>query len=126
MDTVVETTQPRGAILPSVLIVDDEPALVELFRDVVGRQALKVKLVDTIGGEAEIRAYLTSRGIDSALPMVDWDKKSNTPFLLAGAVSRLITIFGYDDLVKGQDLNGILPPKLLLDGLLSVWQVGRD
>ena len=91
-----------------------------------GRQALKVKLVDTIGGEAEIRAYLTSRGIDSALPMVDWDKKSNTPFLLAGAVSRLITIFGYDDLVKGQDLNGILPPKLLLDGLLSVWQVGRD
>jgi protease-4 len=91
-----------------------------------GRQALKVKLVDTIGGEPEIRAYLKSRGIDSELPMVDWDKKSNTPFLLAGAVSRLITIFGYDDLMKGQDINGILPPKLLLDGLLSVWQVGHD
>ncbi|MBX5193352.1 signal peptide peptidase SppA [Rhizobium sp. NZLR3b] len=91
-----------------------------------GRQALKVKLVDTIGGEAEIRAYLKSRGVDADLPMVDWDKKSNTPFLLAGAVSRLITIFGYDDLVKGQDINGILPPKLLLDGLLSVWQVGHD
>ncbi|MBB5665517.1 protease-4 [Rhizobium leguminosarum] len=91
-----------------------------------GRQALKVKLVDTIGGEPEIRAYLKSRGVDADLPMVDWDKKSNTPFLLAGAVSRLITIFGYDDLLKGQDINGILPPKLLLDGLLSVWQVGRD
>lgn len=91
-----------------------------------GRQALKVKLVDSIGGEAEIRSYLTSRGVDSELPMVDWDKKSNTPFLLAGAVSRLITIFGYDDLMKTQDINGILPPKLLLDGLLSVWQVGRD
>jgi protease-4 len=91
-----------------------------------GRQALKVKLVDAIGGEAEIRAYLTSRGVDGDLPMVDWDKKSNTPFLLAGAVSRLITIFGYDDLMKTQDINGILPPKLLLDGLLSVWQVGHD
>ncbi|MGO8506807.1 S49 family peptidase, partial [Rhizobium leguminosarum] len=52
-----------------------------------GRQALKVKLVDAIGGEAEIRAYLTSRGVDGDLQMVDWDKKRNTPFLLAGAVS---------------------------------------
>jgi len=91
-----------------------------------GRQALKVKLIDSVGGEPEIRAYLTSRNISDKLPVVDWDKKSNTPFLLAGAVSRLIAILGYGDLVKGQDLNGILPPKLLLDGLLSVWQVGQD
>jgi protease-4 len=91
-----------------------------------GRQALKAKLVDTIGGENEIRAYLASRNVDKDLPMVDWDRKSSTPFLLAGAVSRLITILGYDDLAKGQDINAILPRKLLLDGLLSVWQVGRD
>jgi protease-4 len=91
-----------------------------------GRQALKAKLVDTIGGENEIRAYLASRNVDKDLPMVDWDRKSSTPFLLAGAVSRLITILGYDDLAKGQDINAILPQKLLLDGLLSVWQVGRD
>ncbi len=91
-----------------------------------GRQALKVKLIDAVGGEAEIRAYLTSRSISDKLPIVDWDKKSNTPFLLAGAVSRVATILGFGDLVKGQDMNGILPPKLLLDGLLSVWQVGQD
>jgi len=91
-----------------------------------GRQALKVKLIDAVGGEPEIRAYLTSRNVSDKLPVVDWDKKSSTPFLLAGAVSRLIAILGYGDLVKGQDLSGILPPKLLLDGLLSVWQVGQD
>jgi protease-4 len=91
-----------------------------------GRQALKVKLIDSIGGEDEIRAYLASRNIGKDLPEIDWDKKRGTPFFLAGAVSQVITLLGYDDLLKGQDINGILPQKLLLDGLLSVWQVGRD
>ena len=89
-------------------------------------RALLVVPANNTTMEPEIRAYLTSRNVGDKLPMVDWDKKRNTSFLLAGAVSRLITILGYGDLVKGQDLNGILPPKLLLDGLLSVWQVGQD
>jgi protease-4 len=91
-----------------------------------GRQALKAKLIDSIGGDDEIRAYLATRNVSKDLPEIDWDKNSNTPFLLAGAASRLITLFGYDNLIKGEDLTGILPQKLLLDGLLSVWQVGND
>jgi protease-4 len=91
-----------------------------------GRQALKAKLIDSIGGDDEIRAYLATRNVSKDLPEIDWDKNSNTPFLLAGAASRLITLFGYDNLIKGEDLIGILPQKLLLDGLLSVWQVGND
>jgi protease-4 len=75
-----------------------------------GRQALKVKLIDQIGGDDEI----------------DWDKKRNTAFLFAGAASRVLTLLGYGDLVRSEDLTGILPQKLLLDGLLSVWQVGHD
>lgn len=91
-----------------------------------GRQALKVKLVDQLGGDPEIRDYLAKRDVSKDLPVVDWDKKSSTPFLLAGAVSKLATLLGYGDLVKAQDLEGILPQKLLLDGLVSVWQFGRD
>ncbi|QRM43280.1 signal peptide peptidase SppA [Rhizobium sp. BG4] len=91
-----------------------------------GRQALKVKLIDQLGGDPEIRDYLAKRDISKDLPVVDWDKKSNTPFLLAGAVSKVATLLGYGDLFKAQDLEGILPQKLLLDGLVSVWQFGRD
>jgi protease-4 len=91
-----------------------------------GRQALKVKLIDQIGGNDEIRAYLATRKVDKDLPEIDWDKKSSTPFLLAGAASQLLTFLGFGDLARSQDLGGILPQKLLLDGLVSVWQVGHD
>jgi protease-4 len=91
-----------------------------------GRQALKVKLIDQIGGDDEIRAYLATRKVDKDLPEIDWDKKRNTAFLFAGAASRVLTLLGYGDLVRSEDLTGILPQKLLLDGLLSVWQVGHD
>ncbi|TCL72188.1 signal peptide peptidase SppA [Rhizobium sp. BK251] len=88
-----------------------------------GRQALKAKLIDTLGGETEIRAYLATRNIKSDLPFVDWDRSSSTPFLLAGALSQLINLLGYDDFVKGENLRGLVTEKLFLDGLLSVWQV---
>ena len=91
-----------------------------------GRQALKAKLIDQIGGDDEIRAYLETRKVSKSLPEVDWDKRRSTPFLLADSASRILTLLGYDDLAKAHDLGGILPPKLLLDGLLSVWQVGHD
>jgi len=91
-----------------------------------GRQALKAKLIDQIGGDDEIRAYLETRKVSKSLPEVDWDKRSSTPFLLADSASQILTLLGYDNLAKARDLGGILPQKLLLDGLLSVWQVGND
>ncbi len=91
-----------------------------------GRQALKAKLIDQLGGDDEIRAYLATKNVSKDLPEIDWNKKSSTPFLLAGAASQILTLLGYGDLAKAQDLTGILPQKLLLDGLVSVWQVGHD
>ncbi|MEZ2130930.1 MULTISPECIES: signal peptide peptidase SppA [unclassified Sinorhizobium] len=91
-----------------------------------GRQALKAKLIDTIGGEPEIRAYLESRNVSRNLPIVDWDSESSTPFFLANAFSRLADLMGYGDLMKTDDLRQLLTEKLFLDGLLSVWQVGHD
>jgi protease-4 len=91
-----------------------------------GRQALKVKLIDQLGGDDEIRAYLATKNVSKDLPEIEWNKKSSTPFLLAGAGSQILTLLGYGDLARSQDLAGILPQKLLLDGLVSVWQVGHD
>ncbi len=91
-----------------------------------GRQALKVKLIDQLGGDDEIRAYLATKNVSKDLPEIEWNKKSSTPFLLAGAASQILTLLGYGDLARSQDLAGILPQKLLLDGLVSVWQVGHD
>ncbi|MFK0332305.1 signal peptide peptidase SppA [Rhizobium sp. NPDC090275] len=91
-----------------------------------GRQALKMKLIDQLGGDDEIRAYLATKNVSKDLPEIDWNKKSSTPFLLAGAASQILTVLGYGDLARSQDLTGILPQKLLLDGLVSVWQVGHD
>ena len=91
-----------------------------------GRQALKVKLIDQLGGDNEIRAYLATKNVSKDLPEIEWNKKSSTPFLLAGAASQILTLLGYGDLARSQDLAGILPQKLLLDGLVSVWQVGHD
>jgi protease-4 len=88
-----------------------------------GRQALKNKLIDTLGGEDEIRAYLATRDVKKGLPIVDWkDTGGNSSFFWSGAASWLLNLLGYDDFLKGEDLQKIMTEKLFLDGLLSVWQ----
>ncbi|MDL2399059.1 signal peptide peptidase SppA [Rhizobium mayense] len=88
-----------------------------------GRQALQNKLIDTIGGEDEIRAYLATRKVKKDLPIVDWKAEDKTSFFSwSGAASRLLNLFGYDDFMKGEDLQKFMTEKLFLDGLLSVWQ----
>ncbi len=88
-----------------------------------GRQALKNKLVDSLGGDDAIRAYLETRGVKKDLPVVDWDGPSRTSsFFFSRAASGLLNLLGYDDLMKGEDFQKFMTGKLFLDGLLSVWQ----
>jgi protease-4 len=90
-----------------------------------GRQALQNKLVDSLGGEDDIRAYLETRKVKKDLPIVDWDASSKaSSFFFSGAASQLINLFGYGDFAKGTDLQKLLTEKLFLDGLLSLWQGG--
>lgn len=92
-----------------------------------GRQALNVKLVDKLGGEDAIRDYLQTRDVKRSLPIVDYEKP------------RRSSLFGFGldgaNWLKGLLGTGIDPSevieklggqKLFLDGLVSVWQVGRD
>ncbi len=88
-----------------------------------GRQALQNKLVDTLGGEDEILAYLETRKVKKDLPIVDWKPEDKTSFFFwPGAASWLLNRLGYDDFIKGESLQKIMSDKLFLDGLLSVWQ----
>ncbi|MDB5523712.1 MAG: Clp protease [Rhizobium sp.] len=88
-----------------------------------GRQALNLKLVDAIGGEKEIRAYLESHKVAKGLPIVDWQPRSKgSPFLLGGMARQLLEWNGLGWLTKFNSLGNLSDDKMLLDGLVSVWQ----
>ncbi|WP_137129888.1 signal peptide peptidase SppA [Rhizobium sp. FY34] len=92
-----------------------------------GRQALKVKLVDALGGTPEIRAYLTSRGLSQDLPIVEWKREEDSNLLsLTSAISGLARLAGFDPAGAPSAVQNWLGRNLFLDGLVSVWQVGKD
>ena len=87
-----------------------------------GRQALKAKLVDDVGGMPQILAYLENRKVNKDLPVIDWKApRSGSPFLLGGMMRQLLQWSGLAWLEQGTSMDD----KLLLDGLVSVWQFER-
>lgn len=89
-----------------------------------GRQALQGKLVDTIGGDDEIRAFLAERKVSKDLPVVDWEAPGGSfPFGLSTVVSNWLKLLGYDAFPAMNGLEKVGGDKLFLDGLVSVWQV---
>ena len=92
-------------------------------RIVTGRQALEAKLIDTIGGEPEARAWLASqKDISEDIPAVDW-KDSEIPFasFASESAARIARLLGADPgLIPAA--KALLPKRLLVDGLLMVWQ----
>jgi protease-4 len=98
-----------------------------------GRQALEASLIDGIGGEEAAIAWLGTRGVDTRLPVRDWDpddRSSGWFFSVDRLALWLAGKIGF-----GPDLGGpallerVLPESLKLDGLISVWQAssgGQD
>jgi protease-4 len=91
-----------------------------------GRQALRLKLIDAVGGDEEARAWLaTEKNVSTDLPMREW--KPDEPFLSifqTSALAGLVRLLGID-----ADAALFLPRRLAVDGLLSVWQaqsIGRS
>jgi protease-4 len=85
-----------------------------------GRQAKANKLIDTLGGEAEIRNYLKTRNIDSELDIVDWDAPAQEPFGIFGSIAQG---FGVAPARVEHFMRATGGDALFLDGLVSVWQV---
>ncbi|NHT74534.1 signal peptide peptidase SppA [Rhizobiaceae bacterium CRRU44] len=89
-----------------------------------GRQAIGLNLIDELGGEREIRDYFKSRDVADTLPIVDWEKPQTTlPFGLGSLAAIFAKSLGFDGFPFSGNLS---QDKLFLDGLVSVWQVGRD
>lgn len=90
-----------------------------------GRQALDAGLIDELGGEAEIKAYLETRDVPPGLDFVDWEApRSSVPFLGGSSAFDLLKLLGYEAFQGGAGLEKLGGEKLFLDGLVSVWQVG--
>jgi len=90
-----------------------------------GRQGLANGLVDALGGDAEILAYLKGRGVDDKLKIIDWETEANSPNLLFGAraAGLLQQVLGVP-LTISSEIDRLSGGKLFLDGLVSVWQAG--
>jgi protease-4 len=84
-----------------------------------GRQALELKLIDAVGGDREARAWLAAeKGVSEDLPLKEW--KADDSYLAMfqeGALVGLARLLGIDT-----GMAEILPRRLAVDGLLSVWQ----
>ncbi|WP_426124622.1 signal peptide peptidase SppA [Pararhizobium sp. PWRC1-1] len=92
-----------------------------------GRQALKLNLIDELGGDDEIRAFLDSRKVGKELDVIEWKAPSSSlPFGLGSAAAALVKSLGYDAFPGFGALENLGRDKLFLDGLVSVWQVGGD
>ncbi|MCJ8521674.1 protease-4 [Pseudorhizobium tarimense] len=92
-----------------------------------GRQALRARLIDTLGGEPEIRAYLESRGISQDLPIVEWkDSEDSSSLWFARAMANFVRLTGLSEVFGPGALRPWGGDKLFLDGLVSVWQVGKE
>ena len=88
-----------------------------------GRQALAVKLIDQIGGDEDIRTYLESRKVAKGLPIIDWEpRREGSSFLFGSMVHEFMDSLGLGWLTKVNSLGKLSDDKMLLDGMVSVWQ----
>lgn len=88
-----------------------------------GRQALAEKLIDELGGEKQALAWLSAeRGLSDKLPVSDWRRRDpvlgGLPRSVIAGIAQLLG-FGEEAYTA---LESIVPERLTVDGLLSVWQ----
>jgi protease-4 len=103
-------SERRKIPLPQVLVLSDG-------RVYTGRQAVREKLIDEIGGEEEALAWLASaKNVSRDLPVHDWKPKPQDELSSFGLsiVRNAMAAVGL-----GKFASLAEPPKL--DGLLAVW-----
>ncbi len=131
------TTEPERAMLRAMildsydwfkgLVAERRPlsaAEVALLADgsvFTGRQALKNKLVDELGGESAAIGWLETKGVDAELKVIEWKQKDDSSlFPLPQAVATVARLLGIPE-DSATILNELGAERLFLDGLVSVW-----
>jgi protease-4 len=94
-----------------------------------GREALEYKLIDQIGGEAEVQKWLEEkRGVPKQLQIVDWKPEREDDWGILGLMGRALVrlvglqVPGFLTLASDDARLGLLR----LDGLVSVWQPAEN
>ncbi len=91
-----------------------------------GRQALKEKLIDKIGGEDEAMSWLKeTKKISGELKIVDWKPRVADELSLPGVLARTLgRAFGlsFAEGVFEAAEKTLSPERLKLDGMLFIWQ----
>ena len=81
-------------------------------RAYTGRQALKLGLIDAIGGETEARAWLDKeKGVSADLPVTDIEIGTLTERLMTGELSPMV----------GRMWKSVVSQSVMLDGPLALW-----
>lgn len=85
-----------------------------------GRQAMELKLVDEIGGEAEAIAWLKTKGVDVELPVKEWKPRDSglKAFGLGSLAASIADAFGLHAIADNLRRTG---ETLVLDGVLAIW-----
>lgn len=92
-----------------------------------GRQAAENGLVDTLGGEPELREWLSGQGVAEGLEIVEWKAdRDGARIVFSEAIVKLFEAFAGGAMPLGEELRALADRKLFLDGLVSVWQFGAD
>lgn len=90
-----------------------------------GNQSKKLGLIDAIGGEQVAKDWLVKeKKLSEDLKITDWKKQNrSSPFPFSSAIYRWLTGNAASPLegIGPDDLPGIIPRRLFLDGMLSVW-----
>ncbi len=108
-------------------MTDTQLAAVDDGRVFTGRQGLGLKLVDEIGGEREAIAWMEhTKDVPHNLPIRDWKTPSGLERLgiLSGAAG-VADALGLTGLSHILDRGQTYVEARLLDGLVSIWQVGN-
>jgi protease-4 len=88
-----------------------------------GRQGLKNRLVDELGGVETARAWLATKSVPAELDLVEWKPRRDSAGWLFGQSSMRALAAWLGLPAAGSDiLAGLGADRIFLDGLVSVWQ----
>jgi len=107
---------------------DEQLGIVADGRVFTGRQGLDLHLVDSLGGEREAIDWLQqNKNIPKDLPVRDWKQERTLERLgILSLSARAAEILGLGSLSLALDRAANAAQERMLDGLVSIWQVGAS
>jgi protease-4 len=109
-------------------LTDEQVAMVADGRVYSGRQSVELHLVDRLGGEREAIDWLErEKGVAKGLPVRDWKPSQGTleRLGLESLSASVLGALGLDRIARLMEQGASLAEARMLDGLLSIWQVGN-